>query len=99
MIDEAGILVREAVVILTPYERAEKVVERGDRFAPRDAARDFEPLRMLVHHGVDDVNKGFVATEEAVASGKEVAFEPALAHVLAEDLHDPAGGAEVDIDG
>ena len=39
VVDEAGVLVAEAVVVLAPDERAEDVVERRDRPAPGDARR------------------------------------------------------------
>ena len=58
-------------------------------------ARDLQPLGVLVEHRVDDVDEGLVAGEEAVPAGEQVAFEPALAQVLAEDLHHPAVGREV----
>ena len=57
--------------------------------------RLFEPLGVLVEHGVDDVDEGFVGGEEAVAAGEDVAFEPAFEGVLAEHLHDAAVGGEV----
>ena len=39
---------------------------------------------MLVEHRVDDVDERLVAVEQPVATGEEVALEPALALVLAE---------------
>ena len=57
--------------------------------------RDLQPLRVLVEHRVDDVDEGLVAVEEAVAAREQVALEPALAEVLAQDLHHPAVGGEV----
>jgi hypothetical protein len=36
VVDEAGILMREAVVVLAPDVRGEQVVERGDRAAARE---------------------------------------------------------------
>ena len=50
---------------------------------------------MLVEHGVDDVDEGLVAGEEAVASGEDVSFEPAFEGVLGEHLHDAAVGSDV----
>ena len=47
---------------------------------------DLQPFRVLVEHRVDDVDERFVAGEEAVPAGQQVAFEPALAHVLARGL-------------
>ena len=38
------------------------------------------------------MHEGFIAGEEAVAAGEQIAFEPALAHVLAEHFHDAAFG-------
>ena len=92
VVDEARVLVAEAVVVLPPDERREHVVERRDRPAPRDVAGDLEPLRVLVEHRIDDVDERFVAVEDAVAPGEEVALEPALALVLAEHLHHAALG-------
>jgi len=43
-----------------------------------------QPFRMLVEHGIYNVNEGFVTGEESVAAREQVAFEPALAHVLAD---------------
>ena len=54
-----------------------------------------EPLRMLVEHGVDDVDERLVAVEEPMAAGEEVPLEPPLALVLGEHLHDPAVVGEV----
>jgi hypothetical protein len=50
---------------------------------------------VLVEHGGDDVDECLVAGEEAVPAGEQVALEPALALVLGEHLHDPAGGRQV----
>ena len=50
VIDEAGILVREAIVILAPDVRREQVVQRCDRLAPRDLPADLEPFCMLIEH-------------------------------------------------
>ena len=59
------------------------------------SAADLQPLRVLVDHRVDDVNERLVAGEEAVSAGQEVAFEPALALMLGEHLHDAAIRREV----
>ena len=95
VVDEAGILVGEAVVVLAPHVRGEQVVQRRDRPPPRDAARDLQPLGVLVEHRVDDVDEGLVAVEQPVAAGEQVALEPALAQVLGQDLHDAAVRGEV----
>ena len=95
MVDEAGVLVGEAVVVLPPDVRGQQDVQRGDRPPPGDMPGDLEPLGVLVEHRVDDVDEGLVAVEQPVTAGEQVAFEPALALVLAEHLHDPAVGGQV----
>jgi hypothetical protein len=44
MIDEAGILMREAVVILPPDMRGQQIVQRRDRLAPGDVRLTFSHL-------------------------------------------------------
>ena len=39
VVDEARVLVREAVVVLAPDVRGQQVVQRGDLAPPRQAAR------------------------------------------------------------
>ena len=90
VIDEAGILVAEAVVILPPDMRGEQIVERRDRPPPGDVIAGLEPLRVLVEHRIDDVDEGLVAAEEAVAAGQQIPLEPALALVLAQHLEHAA---------
>ena len=85
---------REAVVVLAPHVRGEEIVERRDRLPPRNAARDLQPLRVLIEHRVDDVDERLVAREQAVAAGQEVALEPSLADVLRQDLHHAPVGRE-----
>ena len=50
---------------------------------------------MLVEHRIDDVNERLVAREEAVAAREQIAFQPALALMLAQHLHHAAVGREV----
>ena len=99
MVDEAGVLMGEAVVVLPPDVGGEEIIQRGDFSAPGEAGRDFEPFGVLVEHRIDDVDEGFVAIEEPVAAGEEIAFEPAFALVFAEDFHDAAVGGEEFVDG
>ena len=90
-VEEAGVLVGEAVVVLPPDERGDEQVDGGDGRAPAEFVLGFfQPLGVLVEHGVDDVDEGLVGGEEAVAAGEHVAFEPAFEGVLAEHLHDAA---------
>ena len=90
-----GILVAKTVVVLPPDERGQQVVQRGDRPPPGNVPRHLQPLGVLVEHRVDDVDEGLVAREEAVPPGQQIALQPALALVLAENLHDPAVRVEV----
>src|SRR5580700_2555375 len=49
---------------------------------------------MLVKHRIDNVDERLVAVKEPMPSGEQVAFEPALALVLAEHLHHAPGRRE-----
>ena len=92
MADEAGILMAEPVMVLPPDMRAKQILRLGDRPPPRDVQARFEPLGVLVEHRIDDVDERFVAVEQPVPPGQQVALEPALAEMLAQHLHDPAIG-------
>ena len=94
VIDEARVLVREAVVVLAPDMRREQVVERGDLAPPRKPRGHLEPLGVLVEHRIDDVDEGLVTIEEAVSPGEQVSFEPAFTLMLAQHRvdHAAAGG-------
>src|SRR5690349_9304434 len=95
VVDEAGILVGEAVVVLPPHVRGQQVVERRDRLAPGQVPGHLEPFGVLVDHRVDDVYERLVAGEQAVPAGQQVPLEPALAGVFGQDLHHPPGRREV----
>src|SRR4029078_4820028 len=97
MIDEARVLMAEAVVILPPYMAREQVVERRDRSPPRDLGRHLQTLGALVEHRVDDVDDRLVTSEKAVPAGQQIALEPTLTEVLGEHLHDAAVLREVGI--
>jgi len=86
---------REAVMVLAPDVRGEEIVERGDRAAPANAARHLQPFRVLIEHRVHDVNESLVAGEKSVTSGEEIAFEPALAEMFAENFHHAAIGRKI----
>src|SRR5436190_10391091 len=58
-------------------------------------AGHFEPFGVLVEHRIDDVNESLVAIKKAVASGEQITLKPTLAQMLAEDLHNVAGGGEI----
>ena len=95
VVDEARVLMGKTVVVLPPYVRGQQIVERCDRPPPRDPPRCLQPLGVLVEHRVDDVDEGFVAIEEAVTPGQQIALEPSLAKMLAQHLHDPPVGPQV----
>ena len=99
VVDEAGVLMAEAVVVLPPDVARQQVIQRGDRPPPGNVIAHLQPFGVLVEHRVDDVDERLVAGEEAVPAGQQIAFEPALALVLAEHLHDPAVGGEVVVPG
>lgn len=69
---------REAIVILSPYSGCEEDVERCNLLPPLDFEALLNPFTVLIDHGVNDVNERFVAVEQSVSTGQDVAFEPAL---------------------
>ena len=82
MIDKAGVLVREAVVILPPHVRAQQVIQRRDRLPPGQVPAFLQPLGMLVKHGIHNVDEGLIAGKVAVPAGEQVSLKPALTQVL-----------------
>ena len=63
VVEEAGILVGEAVVILLPHVGGEQIVERGDLPAPRQFQGYLQPFGVLAEHRVDDANERLIAVE------------------------------------
>src|ERR1039458_1100598 len=95
MVEEAGILVRKAIVILLPDVGSKQIVQGGDLPAPWQFQRYFQPLGVLVEHRIDDVNKGLIAVKQPVPSGEQISFEPTLALVLTEHrVQHASGGCE-----
>ena len=94
MVQEAGVLVGEAVVILLPHVGGQHVVHGGDVLPPGELPGHLEPFGVLAHHGVHDADESLVAVEKAVPPGEQVSLQPALAHVLGEHaVHNaPVGG-------
>src|ERR671916_434478 len=86
---------REAVVVVAPGGRGKKDVERCDRLAPGQPYRLLEPLGVLDHHRGGDHAKRLVSRKDTVAAREQVALEPALAQVFAQDFEDPAVGDNV----
>jgi hypothetical protein len=70
VIEETGILMGEAVVILLPHVRGEQIVQRRNLPPPGQFQTDLEPFRVLAEHRIDDANEGLVAVEQPVASGQ-----------------------------
>src|ERR1700732_1746548 len=99
MVYEAGVLMAETVMVLPPDVRGEQVIQRRDGPSPRNLQRGLEPFRVLVEHGIDDVDKGLIAGEEAVAAREQITLQPALAHVFAENFQDAAIGRNMVVGG
>lgn len=89
-VEETGVLVGEAVVVLPPHGAGDEQVHGRDLRPPREQVADGQPLRMLVEHRIDDVGERLVGAEEPVAAGEHVALEHAFERVLAEHLDDAA---------
>ena len=95
VIEETGILMREAVVILLPHVGGEQIVQRRDLSPPGQFQTYLQPLGMLAEHRVDDANEGLIAVEQPVPPGQKISFQPALALVLAEHgIQHASGGRE-----
>ena len=99
VVEETGVLMREAVVVLLPDVGGEDIVEGGDIVAPGELIAHLEPLGVLGKHRVDNADEGLVAVKEAVAARQQVTFEEALAEVLGEHgVHHAAVGVKVLVD-
>jgi len=95
-VNEAGVLVREAVMVLAPDVAGEQHVDSGDGLAPGDVTHGcLKPLAVLVDHRVDEVDEALVARPEAMPAGEDIALEKPLALMLGELLDDVAYGREV----
>ena len=77
-----------AVVILSPDEGCEQIIQGCNRRTPCNAIACVKPLRMLVEHRVDDMNKYLLAREEAMPPSEQIAFQPSLAHMFTHNFHD-----------
>ena len=63
VIEETRILMCETVVILLPHMGGKQVIERRNLSPPWQLQTDFQPLRVLAEHRVDDANEGLIAIE------------------------------------
>ena len=95
MIDEARILMAEAVMVLSPDMARQQIIERTDRPPPLDRPRHLQPFGMLVEHRIDDVNECLIAVEQTVSAGQQIALEPALAEMFGQHLHDASAAGEM----
>ncbi len=77
-------------MVLAPDDRADEDIQGGYGRAPGHLGALFEPFGMLVEHRRDDMDERFVRCDQAVAPGKQVAFEPSFERMLGKHLHDPA---------
>ncbi len=69
-IKETGILVSEAVVVLTPNGRRDQQIQGGDGSTPfYFGFALFQPLCVLIEHGIDNVDERFIRRKESVAPG------------------------------
>ncbi len=93
VVEETGVLVREAVVILLPDMRGQQIVQGRNLASPGQFRRHFQPLGVLAEHRVNDADKGFVAVEQPVPPSQQIAFQPPLALVFTEHRvqHSPGG--------
>jgi len=90
-VDEARILVGEAVVILPPHGGGDQTVPGTDRRTPGSMVdAGFQPLGVLIEHRGDHMGEGFVGMEEAIATGEQIALHHPYQCVLAEHLHHPS---------
>ena len=77
-IEEARVLMRETIVVLSPNCGCKENVEGGHLLPPLDFGTLLDPFTVLVHHGVDDVDEWLVAVQDTVSARKNIALEPAL---------------------
>ena len=78
----------EAIMVLPPDMRRQQIVQGGrSAAASGKSSRHFQPFGVLIEHGIDDVDEGFVTGEQTVPTGQQIAFEPTLAEMFAQHLH------------
>src|SRR5271166_3401732 len=81
----------KTIVILAPHQTCNEEVDRRYGRAPGNLLlRFFQPFSVLVEHGIDDVDEGFITGEKAMAAGENVSLKPAFERVLTEYLHNAA---------
>ena len=58
----------ESIVVLSPHSGRKEDVERGHLLSPFNFKALLDPLAVLVHHAVDDMNERLVTVEQAMSS-------------------------------
>ena len=89
VINKAGILMRETVVILAPDMRCQKISKRGDGTAPGDLLAYLEPFGVLIEHRINNMDECFVTRKKTMASGEQITLEPTLTCMLGKNFHYP----------
>src|SRR6202020_1264220 len=57
--------------------------------------RLLQPFRVLVEHGIDDMDEGFITGEKTVSASENMPPKPAFECGLAEHLHGASGDVEL----
>src|ERR1700722_1946196 len=95
-VKKSRILVRKSVMILPPHQRSDEKVDRRHGGTPgKLILRLLQPFRVLVEHGIDDMDEGFITGEETVSASENIPLKPAFECVLAEHLHDASGDVQL----
>ena len=68
VIQEAGILMGEAIVILLPYVGGQDQVQGSNALAPGQLAANLQPLSMLCSHRIYYSNKSFITCKESMST-------------------------------
>jgi len=92
VVNKAGRLMAESIVIVAPAVAGEQNVERRERTAPGKLDALLHPFRVLRDHRIDHLRERFVRRPDTVAAGEQITFEPAFAEMFAQDFHHAAGG-------
>src|SRR5579872_1416792 len=78
-------------MILTPNGGGDQQIQGRDGGSPFDFGLAlFQPLCMLIEHGVNDVKERLIRREKHVPARQNVALCPALESMFTEHFHDAA---------
>jgi hypothetical protein len=73
-VEEVRVLVRKAIVILSPDSGSREDVKRGYLLTSFHLKTIFKPLVMLIDYGVDDVDEGLATTQKTMPTREDGAF-------------------------